>query len=225
MMMRRVRAMLEPDAIQVLKEYGIPYPEHGVAQNAHEAIRIAEQIGYPVVLKVVSPDVLHKSDLGGVKVGLANPRSLEEAVRGMVTHLEAIAPGIAIAGFLVCRQAGAGQEVIVGGLEDETFGPVAMVGLGGIFAEVLNDVAFRVVPFERYDAEDMIQRLRGFRLLTGTRGQVPYDTRALVDLILAVSHMLAERGDIAELDLNPIRVFEHGLQVLDVRLSLKEQES
>ncbi len=217
-----VRAMLEPEAVRLVEEYDIPYPDYGVARNVREAVGLAGHIGYPVVLKVVSPDVLHKSDVGGVEVGLTNSRELEVAVQQMRNRIQEAVPGAAIAGFLVCRQAGPGQEVIVGGIDDATFGPAVMVGLGGILAELLSDVAFRVVPLDHCDAEEMIQQLRGFDLLRGVRGSTPCDLNALADLVLAVSRLLAERRDIAELDLNPVRVFEHGLQVLDVRLLLKK---
>lgn len=215
---KQARLLLEPDAIQLLHAYGIPYSNHGVAHSAKEASEIADRLGYPVVLKVISCDVVHKSDVGGVALGLKNARSVRDAygqiVRALTDHL----PGAEIQGMLVCRHAPPGLEVIVGALEDALFGPTVMFGLGGVFVEVLKDVSFRVAPLERTDAEEMIREIQGYPLLEGVRGRKGCDIDALIDLLLSVSRMVIERPDISELDLNPVRVFERGLLVLDVRM-------
>jgi len=142
------------------------------------------------------------------------------AYEGIVRSVREHAPDAAIPGMLVCQQAPPGLEVIVGGLQDVMFGPALMFGLGGIFAEVLQDVTFRVVPIERVDAQEMLQEIRGYPLLEGTRGHEDYDVEALVDLLLAVSRMMAERTEIQELDLNPVRVYRRGLIALDARILL-----
>lgn len=214
------RMLAEPEAARLLGEYGITYAEHGYAQSAAEATEIAERIGYPVVLKVVSPDAVHKSDVGGVTLGIEDADAVALAYQGIVRSVRTNLPGTKISGMMVCKEAPPGLEVIVGGLQDAMFGPALMFGLGGIFAEVLKDVTFRIVPIERVDAEEMIQEIRGYPLLAGTRGLGGYDRTALVDLLLAVSRLMAERPEIDELDLNPVRVYEKGLIALDARILL-----
>jgi acyl-CoA synthetase (NDP forming) len=216
--------MLEPDAAKLLKEFSVPYPEHGVARNAEEAVQIAERLGYPVVLKVVSPDVLHKSDVGGVVMDLADATAVQRGYGQMLEALQATASTAHIEGVLVCKQAPPGMEVIIGALEDITFGPVIMFGLGGVFTEVLKDVSFRLAPLQRRDAQEMVQEIRGYSVLKGTRGQAARDVDTLIDLLMAVSHLVSARPDIKELDLNPVRLYEKGLMVLDVRLITKAKD-
>ena len=216
------RPLLEPEAIQLLAQYGIPYPKQELAHNADEAGRFAERIGCPVVLKVVSPDVLHKSDAGGVMVNLTSAAAVHDGYASMMKTVLSKALGAKIDGALVVQQAPQGLEVIVGAIDDVTFGPTLMFGLGGIFTEILKDVAFRVAPIERRDAEEMIQEIKAYKLLTGVRGQAPRDIPALVELLLSVSRLLTEHPEIKELDLNPIRLYEKGLMALDARVLVKE---
>jgi acyl-CoA synthetase (NDP forming) len=211
-------ALLEPQAIQILQSHGIPYVRHGLAHSADEAAEIAEQLGYPVVLKIVSPDVLHKSDAGGVALGLQTASDVRQAYDGVLAAVMAHTPGAEIQGMLVCEQAPSGLEVIVGALQDDLFGPTLMFGLGGVFTEVLQDVSFRVTPLERHDAVEMMEEIHSFPLLVGARGRPPCDLEALADLLLTVSEMVVGRPDIQELDLNPVRVYDTGLLVLDVRI-------
>jgi acyl-CoA synthetase (NDP forming) len=219
------RYVLEPEAVQLLEKYGIAYPAHGFAREAEGATAIAEEIGFPVVLKIVSPDVVHKSDAGGVLVGPEDSASVREGFEALVGRVTNAVRGAHIEGVLVCKRAPRGLEVIVGALEDESFGPAVMLGLGGIFAEVLSDVAFRVAPLDRRDAEEMIREIQGHTLLSGARGRAPLDVEALVELLLSVSRMLMERREIRELDLNPVRVYEHGLLALDARIIVREDEN
>lgn len=214
------RYVLEPQAVQLIEQYGIPYPARGLARDAEEALEIAEKLGYPVVLKVVSPDVAHKSDAAGVVLGLEDAASVSEGFEAIGDRVSSSVPGARIEGVLVCQEAPAGLEVIVGALEDETFGPTVMFGLGGIFAEVLRDVSFRVAPLHRRDAEEMIREIQGYPLLSGARGQARLDVEALVELLLSVSRLVMEHREIQELDLNPVRVYEHGLLALDARAVL-----
>jgi len=214
--------ILEPQAIQILERYSIRYPNHGVAHDAAEAARIAGRLGYPVVLKIVSPDVVHKSDVGGVVVGLTDAAQVREGFERMHEHVHAQMPDARIEGVLVCQQAPAGLEVIVGALDDATFGPTVMFGLGGIFIEVLKDVSFRIAPLEHRDAAAMIRETRGYALLAGARGQVKRDVAALSELLLAVSKLITAMPDIKELDLNPVRLYEDGLLVLDARMIKRE---
>jgi len=213
--------VLEPETVQLLEEYGIPYPPHGLAHDALEAERIAEELGYSVVLKVVSPNVIHKSDAEGVLLGLGDGASVREGFETLVKRVSSSVPGACIEGALVCQEAPVGLEVIVGALEDETFGPTVMVGMGGIFTEVLRDVSFRVAPLEMRDAEEMIREIRGYPLLTGARGRAPLDVESLAELLLSVSRLVTEHREIKELDLNPVRLYEDGLLALDARMVVK----
>jgi acyl-CoA synthetase (NDP forming) len=217
-MAKRPHWLLEPDGIRLLQAYGISYPRHGLAQDADEAAEIADQLGYPVVLKVVSPDVLHKSDAGGVAVGMEDAARVREMYGQILTAVRNHAPQAKVQGMLVCQQAAPGLEAIVGSLKDALFGPTLMFGLGGILVDVLQDVSFRIAPLKREDAVEMIQEIRGYPLLQGLRGQGPYDVEGLVDVLLKVSQMIVDRPDIEELDLNPVRVYERGVEVLDVRI-------
>lgn len=213
--------ILEPEAIRLLEKHNIPYPDHGVAKSADEATSIAERLGYPVVLKIVSPDVLHKSDVGGVATGLGDAEAVRRAYAHMLDAVQTNVPGAQIEGVLVCQQAPSGVEVIVGAIDDATFGATVMFGLGGIFTEIYKDVSFRVAPLQRRDAEDMVREIKGYPMLSGARGQAPCDVDALIELLLSVSRVVTERTDIKELDLNPVRVYDRGLMALDARLLLK----
>lgn len=214
------RALPEPEAAALLAEYGIAYPEHAYVHSAREAAEAADRLGYPVVLKVVSPDVIHKSDVGGVASNIHDATGVSQAYEAIMRSVRTHKPDAAVPGMLVCRQAPSGLEVIVGGLQDAVFGPALMFGLGGIFTEVLGDVTFRIVPIGPGDAEEMIQEIRGYPLLAGTRGQAGCDVEALAHLLLAVSRMMSEHAGMQELDLNPVRVYEQGLMALDARILL-----
>lgn len=213
-----VRALLEPEAIQLIEEYDIAYVKHGVAQSAQEATEIANKLGYPVVLKIVSHDVPHKSDCGGVALGLESPTDVHEAYDQILDAVREHVPDSVFQGMLVCKQAPPGVEVIVGALHDDLFGPALMFGLGGVFTEVLKDVSFRVAPLQRDDAKEMIREIQGFPLLAGVRGRRRCDIEALTDLLLRASAMIMAQPDIQELDLNPVRVYNESVLVLDVRV-------
>ena len=210
--------LLEPDAVKLLEKYAVPYPEHALAHSAEEAIECAGRLGYPVVLKVVSPEVIHKSDVGGVLAGLADAPQVRAGYYRILTSVSSHLPDANIEAVLVCKQAPPGLEVIVGALDDPCFGPTVMFGLGGIFAEVLQDVVFRLAPLRRLDALEMIHEVKGYPLIAGLRGQKPSDEEALVALLLAVSKVVIEHPEIKELDLNPVRLYEHSLSVLDARV-------
>lgn len=212
------RFVLEPDAVRYLDQYNIPYPAHGLAHNASEALGISDRLGYPVVLKIVSPDVVHKSDVGGVIVGVKSADQVSECFNQILNMVRKALPGASIEGVMVCRQAPDGLEVIVGSLYDPVFGPTVMFGVGGIFTEILKDVAFRIAPLERIDAEEMVREIRSYPLLTGVRGRSSCDLEQLFDLLMAVSCLITENPQIKELDFNPVRIYKSGLMVLDVRI-------
>ena len=214
----------EPQAVELLTKYHIPYPEHGLARERTEAVRIADGLGYPVVLKIVSPDAPHKSDVGGVRLDLGGPGEVESAFDDLIATVKGRLPEASIQGVLVCRQAAEGLEVIVGATDDPVFGATVMFGLGGIFTEVLKDVAFRIAPLQRIDAREMIREIKGYSVLSGARGQAAVDMAGLERLILAVSRMVTEEPGIKELDLNPVRLYKEGLMALDARL-VREYEN
>jgi len=174
-----------------------------------------------VVLKIVSEDAVHKSDVGGVSVNLATADQVTGAYQKIIANVQSHQADAKIEGILVVQQAKEGIEIIVGAMEDPTFGPTVMFGLGGIFAEVLNDVTFRIAPLERRDAEEMVREIKGYPLLTGLRGRASGDIGAVVDLLMGISQLLTEHPEIKELDLNPVRVYEQGLLVLDARMMVK----
>jgi acyl-CoA synthetase (NDP forming) len=207
---------------QLLASFGIPVPKSLLVQDATEAAAACDKLRPPLVLKVVSPDILHKSDAGGVKVGLGNAHEVEDAVRAMMKR-----PAIESAridGFLLEEMAPAGLEIVVGGLRDPQFGPLVMVGLGGIFVEVLADVSFRICPIARLDAEEMLDELKGAALFRGARGRKPVSRETIVDVLLKVGGekglLMTHGEDIAEADINPIIVSEHAAVAVDARFVL-----
>jgi acyl-CoA synthetase (NDP forming) len=205
--------------LRVLAEYGIPVPRHKLATNAKQAVTAAEEIGFPVVLKACGADILHKSDLGLVLVGLTSAKQ----VRATFEEFMAKAPGAD--GVIVSEMiSGDGVECVVGMTHDELFGPVAMVGLGGVFVEVLKDVAFRVPPFDKAEARRMVDELQGLPLLLGARGRPKADIGALVDVIMKVQRLAVDLADdVAELDINPLVVRPKGAVALDALVVPKQQ--
>ena len=177
-------------------------------------------LGFPVVLKIVSPDILHKSDAGGVKVGLADAAAVSAAYRGMMAAVRAHVDAARIEGVLVAPSAPEGLECIVGMTRDPQFGPALMFGLGGVFVELLKDVSFRVLPVMRSDVEEMVREIRGWPLLQGLRGSGPRDVAAVVDFLVKTAALVEKNPEIREIDVNPLRVYERGVLALDVRVIL-----
>ena len=214
--------LTEIESKQVLAAAGIPVAEATLAASADEAVYSAAKAGYPVVLKIVSPDVTHKSDVGGVKVGLPDEAAVREAYEEIVGAVKDRQPDARIEGVAVQKMARPGIEVIVGLSKDPQFGPVLMFGLGGIFVEVLKDVAFRIVPLEPRDARDMIDEIKGRAVLDGVRGGEPADTGALADLLLKLSVFAEANPQVAELDLNPVFAYKDGCLAVDARIVVAE---
>lgn len=211
--------LLEPVAKEILRRYDLPCLPEKLARGPDEAAAFAADLGYPVVLKIVSPDILHKSEAGGVRLGLRGASEVKAACAEILENARQHHPAAVIAGVLVSKMdTEEGIEVIIGGLRDPTFGPVIMFGLGGIFVEVLRDVAFRVCPIDEVDADEMIREINGYPVLTGVRGRPPVDRGALKKALLQVSRLLCEHPEIAELDLNPVKLHREGLAVLDARI-------
>ncbi len=215
--------MGDAEARDVLAAYGIPLPKSGLAATADEAVTLAESIGYPVVMKIASPDILHKSDIGGIKLNIASASEVRDAFDLLTYRGHRYMPDATIWGCQVQQMVKGGREVIIGVNRDPQFGPLIMFGLGGIYVEALKDVTFRVAPIDRREATEMLGEIRAYRLLRGVRGEKPSDQKAIVDTLLRISQLVTDFPEIVELDINPLIVFEEGRGVLgiDMRLALK----
>lgn len=213
-------SLLEPEGIRLLKAYDLPVLPGELAKTEAEAARIAGRVGYPVVLKIVSPDILHKSDIGGVKINLGNDADVRVAFTDIMDKAKVVTDPDRIAGVLVTPMAAKGRECIVGMTTDPIFGPVLMFGIGGIFVEVLKDVSFRVAPLTTDDIDEMIREIKGYRVLTGVRGEAPRDIAAITDTILKLAQLSLCHPGIQEIDLNPVIVHEKGVSIVDCRIIL-----
>ncbi len=215
--------LLEHEAYDVLAKYGFPAPKFGLANSAEEAVRLSEEIGYPVVLKIVSPDIVHKSDVGGVKLNLNSSDEVRKSFDDILRNVKTRAPEAKITGILVQEMVPQSLEVIVGATRDPTFGPVILFGLGGIFVEVLKDVSFRITPLTRYDAETMLTEIKAAKILDGYRGTPPRDKEAIIDIVMKLAKFMEEHESVTDVDLNPIMVFEvgKGAKVADARILIR----
>ncbi len=216
----RDRPLLEDEAKALLKTIGIAVPEHFVAQEKEDAFHAANTIGWPVAMKIVSPDILHKSDVGGVKLNIKNKEELYKAFDAMMEDVAKKANGAMIKGVLIEETAKKGTEIIIGGIRDAQFGPSVMFGLGGIFVELLKDVSFGIAPVNKDEAMEMIKQIKGYPLLTGFRGSQPADIDAIAKAIITISELLNGVNDISEIDLNPVIVYPQGLVVVDAKILL-----
>ena len=215
------KALLETEAKTICTEYGIPVTKFNLSKNEKEATSQADQIGYPVVLKIVSPDIIHKSDAGGVKVNLKNTQEVTAAYKQIIENVTKYKSDAKIVGVLVQEMAPQSTEVIVGAIKDPQFGQTLMFGLGGIFVELLKDVNFRVAPITTDDAKEMIMQLKAFPLLNGYRNTPPADIDALVAILCNVSHLVMDYPEIKELDLNPVMAYQKGAKTVDARIILE----
>ena len=216
------RHLLLPEALAVADAYGVPVAARRLATDEGEAAAAAAAVGYPVALKVVGPDLSHKSDVGGVRLALGSETAVRRAYREMLATVAERAPGATIRGVLVQPMAQEGRDLIIGARFDPDFGHVVLAGMGGIFVEVLGDAALRVAPFGKATAGAMLRELRAYRLLEGVRGQAPADVPALVEVIGAVTRLVTDFPEIREIDLNPVRVMGAGAGcvALDARMLL-----
>jgi acyl-CoA synthetase (NDP forming) len=213
--------LLETEAKNVCAQYGIPVTKFLVAKTAEEAVRFAEKIGYPLVMKIVSPDVVHKFDVGGVMINLKTPKEIESAYKKILASVKKHNPKARIVGVTVQEMAPESTEVIVGAIKDPQFGQTLMFGLGGIFVEILKDVTFRIAPITEQEAKDMITEVKAYPLLQGYRGTPPADTDAIVKILLATSKLMMDHPEIKELDLNPVMVYQKGAKTVDARIILE----
>lgn len=213
----------EIEAKQMLADAGIPVAPAQLATTADDAAELANGMGYPVVLKVVSPQITHKSDVGGVELGLASAEEARAAFERIVASATQHVAGAQVEGVAVQRMEKPGIEVIIGMTKDPQFGPVLMFGLGGVLVEVLKDVAFRIVPINERDARQMVHEIKGYPLLEGYRGQDPADVAKLEQLLLKVSSFIEQHPEIDELDLNPVFACRDGAVAVDARIVLGGQ--
>jgi len=213
-------SLLEPEGIRLLKAYGLPVLPGELATTGADAVRIASRIGFPVVLKIVSRDILHKSDVGGVKVNLTNDDAVRTAFEDIIAKARLATDPDRIDGVLVAPMATKGRECILGMTTDPIFGPVLMFGIGGIFVEVLKDVSFRVAPLTSDDIDEMIREIKGYRVLTGVRGEAPRDIEAIAETIQKLAHLSLCHPEIKEIDLNPVIAHEEGVSIVDCRVIL-----
>jgi acetyl coenzyme A synthetase (ADP forming)-like protein len=212
------RMLTESEGYRLLEACGIPVPPHHLATSASDARAAAGRIGYPVVMKVISPDIIHKSDVGGVVTGIESPEEAEDAYRTILRDAAAHAPEATIAGIIVEKQMAAGLEVLIGGKTDPSFGKVITFGLGGKLVELLADVSIRVLPVTEDEIRAMIREVEGSRLIRGYRGEPPKDEEALVRIIAKVARVFVEDPHIREFDLNPVILYEQGASVVDARI-------
>ena len=216
------KLLTEVEAKELLKQAGISVVDTRLATSKEEAVSISQQLGFPVVLKIASSDVVHKSDAGGVKLGLRTAKQVGKAYDDIVAAIKRGYPEAKIQGVSVQKMARPGVEVIIGMSKDAQFGPVLMFGLGGILVEILKDVSFRIVPLTKRDAGEMIREIKGYPVLEGYRGQEPVDVANLEELILKVSSFVDQHPEVEELDLNPIFAYRDGAVAVDARVVLGE---
>ena len=211
----------EVEAKRLLEQAGIPVNETRLARTKSEAVSLSREIGFPVALKIASPDVVHKSDMGGVKVGLTNTAQVQKAYTEIIANIKEKLPDATIEGISVQKMARPGVEIIIGVTEDDQFGPVIMFGLGGILVEAIKDVVFRVVPVSAWDSDEMVREIKGFAVLQGYRGQEAVDVSFLAKLITRISGFIEKNPRVKELDINPLIAYGDGAVAVDARIVMK----
>jgi acetyltransferase len=212
----------ELEAREVIEAYGMRLPQSRLARSPEEAVQIANEFGYPVVMKISSPDILHKSDIGGVKVGLADSSAVRDNYELIEYRARKYSPNARVWGMLVQEMIRKGRELLVGVSRDPQFGPLVAVGMGGIYVEVLKDVAFRLAPISKQEIHTQLRAIRTFPLLRGVRGEPPADLDAIEDVVLRISQLVTDFPEIVEMDINPLVVHNkgEGAIVLDARIIL-----
>jgi acetate---CoA ligase (ADP-forming) subunit beta len=215
-------SLLEPEAEQLAKAYGLQVPPSALAVSEAEAVRFAKKIGFPLVMKIVSPDILHKSDAGGVFSGIASVSEASKAYQVIIKNAKKANAKARIDGVLVQKMAPKANEFVVGGVRDPQFGPTIMFGLGGIYVELFKDVAFRLAPVSKSEALSMMGEIKSSKLLTGFRGSEPLDQDSAAKAISAVGKMMIEMKKIESIDINPLFIYPKGSIAVDVRIILSK---
>ena len=215
-------SLLEEEGQEILRAYGFPLPKSILAKNEKDAVKSARKIGYPIVLKIASPQIIHKSDAGGVKVNLTNDKDVTTSFREIVKNAKKYNKKAEIKGVLVNEMIKGGKEMIIGSKLEPGFGPVVMLGMGGIYVEILKDVTFKLAPMTDVESNDMISSIKTKKLLEGVRGEKPSDLKKLSECIQRLSQLVTDFEEIKELDMNPVLVMEKGkgCKILDVRIGL-----
>lgn len=213
--------LTELESKNLLSKVGIHVNETVFAGSREEAVAAGKELGFPVVLKIVSPDIIHKSDSGGVKLDLKTAAQVGKAYDDILKAARARFPEASLRGVSVQKMAPPGVEVIIGVSQDEQFGPVLMFGLGGIFVEVLKDVSFRIIPLTQRDAAEMIREIKGYSLLEGIRGREPVDVSCLEEMIMGISRFVEARPEVRELDLNPVFAYKDSVVAVDARIVIE----
>jgi acyl-CoA synthetase (NDP forming) len=217
--------LLAHEAQAIMKRTGVEIPKSSIARNLDEAVRCTEDIGYPVVMKVVSKDIIHKSDAGGVALDLDNRTEVIDAYQAIMQSCRAYNPGAMIEGVEIAEMVKPGTELIIGARRDATFGPIVMVGLGGIYVEVMKDVTFRSYPLGRTEIMNMIKDIRSYPLLLGVRGEEKKDIDGVADMIIKLGSIIQQCKSISDIEINPLRVYEgRGVKAVDVRILLSKVE-
>lgn len=217
------KVLLPDEALDIIKSTGISTPDYILAKTVKEAIEASRTIGFPVVLKIVSSDVLHKSDADGVVVGIESEKEVEKHYNVIKENLVNNLPGACITGILVQKQVKKGTEVIIGGIRDEQFGPAVMFGLGGVFVELFKDVTFRIAPVTEDEALEMIKEIKGYSVLSGYRGTNALDITQLTNAIVTISELISNIDGIKEVELNPLFIYEKGAVAVDARIILEKK--
>jgi len=216
-------ALLETESRDLLQNYGVSLSGAELARSPEEAGEAGARLGFPVAMKVVSPDILHKSDAGGVKLNIADKKAAAKACEEILTNALKVTAKDRVVGVMLSPMAPKGQECIAGMIRDTQFGPVIMFGLGGIFVEVLKDVSFRVAPLSEQDIDEMIREIKGYKILTGVRGKRPKDIGAVKDILARLNRIAVDNPEIREIDLNPVIVHEKGVSIVDSRVILIQE--
>lgn len=213
--------LLEPEAKMVCVDYGIPTTKFMVAETVDKAVEFSEKIGFPVVMKIVSPDVIHKSEVGGVLLNIKSKKQVYDAFKKISENIRQSQPNAEVEGVLIQEMVPQSTEVIVGALKDPQFGPAIMFGLGGIFVEIMKDVTFRIAPITEDEACEMVREVKAYPILEGYRGQQPSDVNSIVKILLKTSQLMMDFSEIKEFDLNPIMVYAEGAKAVDARIILE----
>jgi len=213
--------ILPDEALGIIESSGISTPDYVMAKTAKEAVEASRTIGFPVVLKIASSDVLHKSDVGGVVVGVESEEEVEKHYDEIMDNLAKDVPNACITGILVQKQVRQATEVIIGGIRDEQFGPAVMFGLGGVFVELFKDVAFRIAPVTETEALEMMKEIKGYPILSGYRGMKELDISQIAKTIVTISELISNVDEIKEVELNPLFVYEKSAVAVDARIILE----
>jgi len=217
------RMLSESESYELLKQYGVPVPEHTIVKTAAEAGKVAEKIGFPVVMKIHSPQIVHKSDAGGVIVSISSKQAAEEAFEKIVANAKAYNPEAEIKGVVVEQQAAPGLELIIGGKTDPAFGKVLTFGMGGTLVELMKDVTLRILPISEEEIRKMVREIHGYPMIQGYRGSKPRDEETLVQVMCAINRFFAENTNVVEFDINPVRLYESGACIVDARIFVDDE--